>query len=84
MRFLFGQRFRRNTVICLGILITAFLLKFTYPKIGAEIGGWIAGTEDNRVSKAVSCLFSSISEGNSVKEAVEVFCETLQQDSTQD
>ena len=43
-----------------------------------RVGGWISGVGDNRVAQAVSSMISSLSDGEGIGEAVEVFREEMQ------
>lgn len=79
----FHRRLRRNTAICIALLAGTLILKWTCPAIGQQIGGWVAGEADNRVSQAISCFLASLKEGEGVHEAVEVFCDAIR-DSAQD
>ena len=74
---LFGWicRWQRRIIICLLIVILVLVVKQKYPQPGRQIGEWISGTGDTRIAKAVSSMMESLSEGDDLKTAVEVFCE---------
>lgn len=63
------------------ILLLAALtvaLKQAYPAVAERVGGWISGMGDSRVAQAVSSMISSLSDGEGIREAVEVFREEMQ------
>lgn len=69
---------RRKIVQCIFLLAAAIIIKQAYPAIGAQVGGWISGMADSRIAQAVSSMLSSLSDGDSLKDAVEVFHENIQ------
>lgn len=77
MLFRFLRWLRRKLVLLLILLALAITLKRAYPALGARVGRWISGMEDERVAQAVSSVVSSISEGDKIKKVVEVFRETM-------
>ena len=78
MLFGFFRNIKKKAVICLGLLALALILKITFPETGALAGRWISGCEDSRIAQAFSHLFTSLSDGEKINDAVEVFCETIQ------
>ena len=66
--------------ICLLLLLLALTvaLKQAYPTVAERVGCWISGMEDSRVAQAISSVISSLSDGEGIKEAVEVFREEMQ------
>lgn len=73
-------RFLRKKILLFVWIVVAFVsLKLFLPEIGSRIGEWIAGTRDSRVAQAFSEMLGSFTEGNGVREAVEVFCDGLQE-----
>ena len=73
-----GRRIRRSIILCLLFIAAAIALKQNYPELGHQVGQWITGTKDSPVVKAVSSMVESLSQGENVKSAVEVFCENLE------
>ncbi len=67
----------KKLALILLLLALAIALKRAYPALGACIGRWISGMEDERVAQAVSSMVSSLSEGKGIKTVVEVFRETM-------
>ena len=65
-------------MVCIGLLGLVLILKYAFPATGQQIGKWISGAEDNRVAQAFSDLFSSLSDGEGIQTAVEVFREKIQ------
>ena len=68
----------RKIIFFIGLITVVMFLKNNSAQIGETIENWIVGREDNRVAQAVSSLVDSLSEGNGLSDAVEVFCENLQ------
>lgn len=68
----------RKIIFFIGLATVVMFLKNNSAQISETIGDWITGREDNRVSQAVSGFVDSLSEGNGLSDAVEVFCENLQ------
>lgn len=54
------------------------MLKRAYPAVAERVGGWISGMGDSRVAQAVSSMISTLSDGEGIREAVEVFREEMQ------
>lgn len=79
---LFHRPIRRCAIACSLLIALALTLKFALPEIGATVGDWIAGAADNRVSEAIASFSAALSEGESLKEAVEVFYESWQNFTT--
>ncbi len=77
---LFGlfRRIRRSVMFCIVLLAAVVFLKYNYPQLGEQIGAWISGTKESPVVQAFSSFVESLSDGNSVKTAVEVFCDNLE------
>lgn len=75
MLFGFVRRWQRRIIVCLLIVIFVLVMKQKHPQLGETIGQWISGTKDSRVARAVSSMVESLSEGEDLKTAVEVFCE---------
>ena len=71
--------FRRKIRFCIFIVAAFAILKLYLPDFGSRIGSWISGTQDSRVVQAFSEMLNAFSEGDSVREAVEVFCDGLQE-----
>lgn len=78
MIFSFFRRVRRT--VCFFIVIAALMifLKYEYPEVGKKIGGWISGFENTRISQAFSSMLTSMHDGNSLFDSVEVFYDNLQ------
>lgn len=68
----------RKFIFFVGLVTVVMFLKTNSSEISETIGNWITGREDNRVSQAVSRFVDSLSEGNGLSDAVEVFYENLQ------
>lgn len=68
---------RKGILLCAALLATAVVLKCVYPEVGREVGHWISGEEDSRISRAVSRMVSSLADGDGIGNAVEVFCENI-------
>lgn len=75
---LFHRPVRRVTIMCSLLIALALTLKFALPELGETVGDWIAGAAENRVSAAIESFSASLSEGGSLREAVEVFYESWQ------
>ena len=75
---LFHRPIRRFSILCSLLILLALTLKFTLPGLGQTVGDWIAGAEENRVSAAIESFAASLSDGGSLREAVEVFYESWQ------
>ena len=75
MLFGFVRRWQRRIIVCLLIVIFVLVMKQKHPQLGETVGQWISGTKDSRVARAVSSMVESLSEGEDLKTAVEVFCE---------
>ena len=75
MLFGFVRRWQRRIIVCLLIVIFVLVMKQKHPQLGETVGQWISGTGDTRIAKAVSSMLESLSEGDDLKTAVEVFCE---------
>lgn len=75
MLFGFVRRWQRRIIVCLLIVIFVLVMKQKHPQLGETIGQWISGTKDSRAVRAVSSMVESLSEGEDLKTAVEVFCE---------
>lgn len=69
---------RRKIAQCIVLIAAVIVLKQLYPGFGAQIGRWITGLKDSRISQAVSSMVTSLSGGEGWKDAVEVFHETIQ------
>ena len=78
MFFGFFRRLRRKVVLCLCIVGAVIILKQVYPGLGSRIGTWISGMEDSRAVKAISSFVSTLTSGDGMREAVEVFREAIQ------
>ncbi len=68
---------RKGIFLCGVLLAAAIALKCFFPEFGREVGHWISGEEDNRISQAVSRMVSSLADGDGIGNAVEVFCENI-------
>ena len=66
--------------ICLLLLIFAFLtwLKQATAPVSDTIGAWVSGAKEHRMTQAFSEMIDAISQGDSIKNSVEVFREALQ------
>lgn len=72
-------RWVRKKIGVLLLLVTlTVMLKQAYPAIAERVGGWISGMVDSRVAQAVSSMISTLSDGEGIREAVEVFREEMQ------
>lgn len=72
-------RWVRKKIGVLLLLVTlTVMLKQAYPAIAERVGGWISGMGDSRVAQAVSSMISTLSDGEGIREAVEVFREEMQ------
>ena len=60
------------------LLALTVALKQAYPTVAERVGCWISGMEYSRVAQAISSMISSLSDGEGIKEAVEVFREEMQ------
>lgn len=69
---------RKKVGILLLLVALTIALKQAYPAVAERVGGWISGMEDSRVVQAVSSMISSLSDGEGIKAAVEVFREEMQ------
>lgn len=69
---------RKKIRLLLLLAALTFALKQAYPAVAERVGGWISGVGDNRVAQAVSSMISSLSDGEGIGEAVEVFREEMQ------
>lgn len=69
---------RKKICLLLILLALTVALKQAYPAVAERVGGWISGMEDSRVAQAISSMISSLSDGEGIKEAVEVFREEMQ------
>ncbi len=78
MLFGIGRSIRKMLFFFVFLLAATVFLKQNCPQLGAQVGAWISGTMESPVVQALSSLMDSLSEGNSVKTAVEVFCENLE------
>ncbi len=76
--FGFCRKLRRSIILCLLFIAAAVALKHNCPELRQQVGQWITGTTDSPVVKAVSSMVECLSGGETVKTAVEVFCESLQ------
>jgi hypothetical protein len=65
-------------IFFIGLVTLVLFLKNHSGEIGNTIGEWIAGREDNRIVQAVNGLVDSLSDGEGLADAVEVFRENLQ------
>ena len=68
----------RKVIFVVGLVTVVMFLKNNSAQIGQTISDWIVGRGDNPVAQAVSGFVDSISDGNGLSDAVEVFCENLQ------
>lgn len=75
MLFGFVRRWQRRIIVCLLIVIFVLVMKQKHPQLGQTVGRWISGAKDSRAARAVSSMVESLSEGEDLKKAVEVFCE---------
>lgn len=75
MLFGFVRRWQRRIIFCLLIVIFVLVMKQRHPDLGQTVGQWISGTKDTRIARAVSSMVDSLSAGEDLKRAVEVFCE---------
>ena len=73
MFFGFFRRLRRKIVLCLCIVGAVIILKQAYPGLGSRIGTWISGMESSRAVQAISSFVSTLTSGDGMREAVEVF-----------
>lgn len=78
MLFGFFRWVRRKLGLILMLVALTLALKHAYPTVAERVGGWISGMEDSRVTYAVSSMISSLSDGEGIKDAVEVFREAMQ------
>lgn len=69
---------RKKIGVLLILVALTVMLKQAYPAVAERVGGWISGMEDSRVAQAVSSMISSLSDGEGIREAVEVFREEMQ------
>lgn len=60
------------------LVALTIMLKQAYPAVAERVGGWISGMGDSRVAQAVSSMISTLSDGEGIREAVEVFREEMQ------
>lgn len=70
--------FYRTVCVCLLLVVLAMVLKQAYPALGEKVGAWIAGVERSDAVQAIAAFFGRLTSGEGIKEAVEVFRETLQ------
>lgn len=75
MFFCFIRRWQRRIIICLLLVIFVLVMKQKHPQLGQTVGEWISGSKDTRIARAVSSMMDSLSEGEDLKTAVEVFRE---------
>ena len=68
----------RKFIYIVGLVTVIMFLKNNSGEIGSTINAWICGEKDNSVAQAVCEFVDSISEGNGLSDAVEVFYENLQ------
>ena len=68
----------RKIIFIIGLVTVVMFLKNNCGQIGDTVGRWIAGQEDHPVVQAISGVVDSLSEGNGLVDAVEVFYENLQ------
>lgn len=80
MFFGFFRRLRRKIVLCLCIVGAVIILKQAYPGLGSRIGTWISGMERSRAVQAISSFVSTLTSGDGMREAVEVFREAIPSD----
>ncbi len=73
---------RRRFFLILLVIAAVAVLKFGCVKVKSTVSGWISGTKENRVSKAVTSMVGALSDGESVKGAVEVFRESIENSET--
>lgn len=73
---------RRRLLRCVLILLLALCLKLLLPLPGHTVGGWIAGTRENRVSAAIESFAASFAAGAGLRDAVEVCYESWQSFTT--
>lgn len=78
MFFSFFRKIRRTVCTCIVIAALAVLLKYECPEIGNRVGRWISGLENTRIAQAVSSMLSSLSDGDSFLDSIEVFHDNLQ------
>lgn len=78
MVFGFFRRLRRKVFFVLLLLALVIFLKANYPGFGQRVGRWITGLENTRVAQAFSQVVSSLSDGEVISRAMEVFHEGLQ------
>lgn len=78
MLFGFFRKLRRGILFVVLVLAATAVLQSRYPQLGRQIGQWISGTKDSPVVRAVSSMVDSLSKGDNVKTAVEVFCENFE------
>ena len=78
MLFGFFRWVRRKLGLILLLVALTLALKHAYPTVAERVGRWISGMEDSRVTQAVSSMISSLSDGEGIKDAVEVFREAMQ------
>lgn len=69
---------RRKIAQCIVLIAAVIVIRQVYPTFGQQVGGWIAGLKESRFSQAVSSMLASLSDGESLKDAVEVFHESIQ------
>ena len=69
---------RKKLGMLLLLIALTVALKQAYPAVAERVGEWIFGMGDSRVAKAVSSMISSLSDGEGMKGAVEVFREEMQ------
>lgn len=69
---------RRKIAQCIVLIAAVIVLKQVCPNFGAQVGQWITGLKESRISRAVSSMVASLSDGEGWKDAVEVFHETIQ------
>lgn len=67
----------RKAVVCIVLVALAISLKQALPSIGKTVGGWISGSRENRVSQAVSNVLETLQNGDGLKNAMEVFRESI-------
>ncbi len=78
MFFGFFRKLRRGILFVVLVLAATAVLQSRYPQLGTQIGQWISGAKDSPVVRAVSSMVESLSNGDNVKTAVEVFCENFE------
>ncbi|MDD6643239.1 MAG: hypothetical protein ACI3VU_03425 [Faecousia sp.] len=69
---------RKKIGVLLLLVALTVMLKQAYPAVAERVGGWISGMGDSRVAQAVSSMISTLSDGEGIREAVEVFREEMQ------